>query len=84
MFATDSWPCVTLLLFALFNIAITLWLLRHNPGLLRERIGYIPNQKTWDKIFIVALNVVFLVWLILMPLDAVRFHWSRSLYGFKR
>ncbi len=72
---TAGW--VYLLLFAVFSIAITLWLLRHNPGLLEERIGFKPNQKTWDKIFIVALNVVFFVWLVLMPLDAVRFHWSR-------
>ena len=27
--------------------------------------------------FIAALCIVFLVWLVLMPLDAVRFHWSR-------
>ncbi len=76
---TGAWTAgwVYLLLFAVFSIAITLWLLRHNPGLLEERIGFKPNQETWDKIFIVALNVVFLVWLVLMPLDAVRFHWSR-------
>src|SRR5208337_4383269 len=76
---TGAWAAgwVYLLLFAVSSIAITLWLLRHNPGLLEERIGFKHNQKTWDKIFIVAVNVVFLVWLVLMPLDAVRFHWSR-------
>ena len=76
---TGAWAAgwVYLLLFAVSSIAITIWLLRHNPSLLEERIGFKPNQETWDKIFIVALNVVFLVWLVLMPLDAVRFHWSR-------
>jgi hypothetical protein len=32
-----------------------------------------PGQKTWDKVFYVVVNVVFLAWLVLMPLDAVRF-----------
>jgi len=61
--------------FALFGFAMTLWLLRHDPGLLEERMRFKPNQ-TWDKMFIAALCIVFIVWLILMPLDAVRFHWS--------
>ena len=76
---TGAWSAawVYLMLFALFSIALTRWLLRHNPGLIEERIGFKANQKTWDKVFIVVLNVVFLGWLVLMPLDAVRFHWSR-------
>ncbi|MGA2401612.1 MAG: isoprenylcysteine carboxylmethyltransferase family protein [Syntrophobacteraceae bacterium] len=76
---TGAWFAgwVYLVLFAAFSITVTLWLLRHNPGLIEERMGFKPNQKTWDKMFMVALYVVFLVWLVLMPLDAVRFHWSR-------
>ena len=65
-----------LILFTVYSAAITLWLLGHDPGLLEERIGSRP-QKAWDKLFIAALCVVFFAWLILMPLDAVRFHWSR-------
>ena len=67
---------VYLILFVFFGIVITLWLLRHDPGLLEERMGFKP-QKAWDKMFVTALFIVFLVWLVLMPLDAVRFHWSR-------
>ncbi|MGA2731656.1 MAG: isoprenylcysteine carboxylmethyltransferase family protein [Syntrophobacteraceae bacterium] len=75
---TCAWAAgwVYLLLFAVSSIAITLWLLRHNPGLLEERMRFRP-QKAWDKMFFVVLCVVFLAWLVLMPLDAVRFHWSR-------
>ena len=65
-----------LILFFVYGAAITLWLLKKNPGLLEERMRSRP-QKTWDKVFIAVLFVVFLVWLVLMPLDAVRFHWSR-------
>ena len=75
---TASWfaAWVYLVLFSLYGAALTLWLLRHDPGLLEERMGVRP-QKAWDKMFIAVLFVVFLIWLVLMPLDAVRFHWSR-------
>jgi protein-S-isoprenylcysteine O-methyltransferase Ste14 len=36
-----------------------------------------PDQKAWDKVFLPIALVGFMGWLILMPLDAVRFHWSR-------
>ncbi len=68
-----------LILFFGFTLTLSLWLLRHNPGLLTERMTGIgkPGQETWDKVFYGVVNVLFLVWLILMPLDAVRFHWSQ-------
>ena len=34
------------------------------------------GQPLWDKVFVVAVMVLFVAWLILMPLDAVRFGWS--------
>jgi protein-S-isoprenylcysteine O-methyltransferase Ste14 len=68
-----------LLLFLGFTVAISLWLLQHSPELLTERMTGIgqANQKTWDKIFYVLANVLFLGWLIVIPLDAVRFGWSQ-------
>ncbi len=68
-----------LVLFFGFTIALTRWLLRHNPGLLTERMTGIgkPGQPAWDKVFFAALQVFFLAWLVLMPLDAVRFRWSQ-------
>lgn len=69
---------VFMVLFFSFVIAITLWLLRYNPGLLTERMTVTsPDQKAWDKVFFVLLNIVFFAWLVLMPLDAMRFHWSQ-------
>ncbi len=69
---------VFLVLFFGFTVAVTQWLLRHNPGLLQERMTGIgkPNQPLWDKVFFAAVELFFLAWLVLMPLDAVRFHWS--------
>jgi len=68
-----------LVLFFGFVIAITRWLLQHNPGLLTERMTGIgkADQKRWDKLFFAIVNVVFIAWLISMPFDAVRFHWSQ-------
>ncbi len=70
---------VFLSLFFGFTVTLTRWLLRHNPGLLTERMTGIgkPNQPAWDRVFFVAMEVFFLAWLVLMALDAVRFRWSQ-------
>ncbi len=78
---TVLWPAgwAFLVLFFGFTLALSQWLLKHNPGLLTERMTGIgkPNQKTWDKVFYMGANLIFLAWLVLMPLDTVRFHWSQ-------
>ena len=78
---TIIWPAgwTFLILFLGFAIALSRWLLRHNPGLLTERMTGIgkPNQPTWDRVFFVVIQVFFLGWLVLMALDTVRFHWSK-------
>jgi hypothetical protein len=58
-----------LILFFAFTIALSRWLLQHNPGLLTERMTGIgkPDQKRWDKIFYALADVFFLAWLILIP-----------------
>lgn len=77
---TVVWPAgwTFLVLFFAFVVSLSIWLLRQDPGLLTERMTGIGkrDQKTWDKVFFVFAVVFFLAWLILIPLDAVRFHWS--------
>ena len=76
---TLAWPAgwAFLVLFFSFVIVLSLWLLRYNPGLLKERMtNFKRDQKAWDKMLFVAANIIFMAWLILMPLDAVRFRWS--------
>ena len=75
---TVAWPAAWVYLCLLFacGLPITWWLLKYDPGLVEERMRFRP-QKTWDKLFIALMFVFLLFWLILMPLDAVRFHWSR-------
>jgi len=69
--------CFMVLFFG-FTIVMSLWLLRHNPGLLQERMTGLrkPDQTASDKVLMSLITICFISWLVLMPLDAVRFHWS--------
>jgi protein-S-isoprenylcysteine O-methyltransferase Ste14 len=60
------------------GIAITLWLSKANPALLNERMTGLgkPDRKAWDKRIMAVLIPLYIVWVVVMPLDAVRFHWS--------
>ena len=61
-----------------FALAISLWVGREDPELLAERLSspIQSGQPLWDKAFVAAITLLFVLWLILMPLDAVRFGWS--------
>jgi len=73
---TAGW--VFMAIFFGFALAITLWVGREDPELLAERLSFPiqSGQPLWDKVFIGAITLLFIAWLILMPLDAVRFGWS--------
>lgn len=77
---TLLWPAgwAFIAIFFSFAVAIVLWLARKEPELLAERISspMQSGQPLWDKVFVVAVMVLFVAWLILMPMDAVRFGWS--------
>lgn len=76
---TLAWPAgwVFLVLFFGFYLATTLWLFRHNPGLLQERTHLATaDQQGWDKLLFPLLMVFPFAWLIFISFDAVRFHWS--------
>lgn len=77
---TLAWPAgwiFLILLHAWLLVGIGL-LLKHNPGLLEERLSVTQsNQKTWDKIFIILYQLLLFAWLAFMPLDAVKYHWSQ-------
>jgi protein-S-isoprenylcysteine O-methyltransferase Ste14 len=62
-----------------------LWLKRRDPALLKERIsgGKRPDIKAWDRTIVRAYTVLLIGLLIVAPLDAVRFRWSRVPVGFQ-
>ncbi len=77
---TIAWSAGWIFLILLHGwLLVGIWLLlKYNPGLLEERINLSQsNQKAWDKVFILLFYSFLLAWLVLMPLDAVRFHWSQ-------
>jgi protein-S-isoprenylcysteine O-methyltransferase Ste14 len=76
---TLRWPgawAFLVLMFG-FTIALSVWLLRHDPELLAERMTGIgrADQERWDKVLLSITAVVFFAWLVGMGLDA-RFGWS--------
>lgn len=77
---TLRWPqaWVYLGLTAVAGIGTGLLLARHDPELLNERMGPIiqREQKGWDKVLLSTFFVLYIFWLILIALDAKRFHWS--------
>ena len=77
---TIVWPAAWAFLGMNFILgtALSLWLYRHNQGLMKERMGGLRSvQKAWDKVFIVLQSILSIAWLVIMPLDAVRFGRSR-------
>jgi protein-S-isoprenylcysteine O-methyltransferase Ste14 len=60
------------------GIAIGLWLAKHDPALLAERLSapIQRSQKFWDKVWITIVLFVVIVWVVLMAFDAARYHWS--------
>jgi protein-S-isoprenylcysteine O-methyltransferase Ste14 len=77
---TLNWPAawVYLIEISITSLAITLWLLRHNPTLLAERMSPLiqREQKRWDKVLMTALIFLWCAWFVLIGLDAVRYGWS--------
>src|SRR5215211_7808639 len=77
---TLLWPAgwAFMALFFGFALALVLWLAREDPELLAERISspIQRGQPLWDKVFVAGVMLLFVAWLIVMPLDAVMFGWS--------
>jgi protein-S-isoprenylcysteine O-methyltransferase Ste14 len=77
---TADWPSAWLFLLgmAAWSAVMGAWLVRHDPGLLAERMAPLhqQGQSRWDKILIHCAALLWAAWLAFMPLDAVRFGWS--------
>lgn len=67
-----AWVFIAMM--ALGGLAMTLWLSRYSPSLLRERMSspVQREQKPWDRVFLILFFPGFLAWLPLMGWDAAR------------
>jgi protein-S-isoprenylcysteine O-methyltransferase Ste14 len=77
---TANWPAAWIFLIEMIVLSIVggLWLVRHDPALVQERLSP-PIQKGQPKADKVLLPVIILAFcgaIVLMALDAVRFAWS--------
>jgi protein-S-isoprenylcysteine O-methyltransferase Ste14 len=80
-----NWRWVEGWIFGLWMAAMIVfnmtYLFFKDPALLAERTkrpGSEKNEKSWDKLLLPGILTVAVVWLIIQPLDAERFHWSPS------
>jgi protein-S-isoprenylcysteine O-methyltransferase Ste14 len=79
---TLAWPGGWIFLGELvLSSAVSLvWLAKNDPGLLKERLGA-PIQKgqaSWDRVLMLAIVVLWYGWVVLMALDAKRWHFSAA------
>jgi protein-S-isoprenylcysteine O-methyltransferase Ste14 len=74
------WPAgwIFSIWFILLCFSTILYLYRNNPGLLEERYQKpgAGNQQSWDRYVVYLLFIGFIIWIVIMPLDAKRFAWS--------
>lgn len=81
-FAAGNWQWAQawafLAIFAVGSIAFSVWLLRRDPALLASRLGPLVQrgQPIWDRIFLLTFILIWCGWLVLMALDAQRWHTS--------
>jgi protein-S-isoprenylcysteine O-methyltransferase Ste14 len=60
------------------TLIVVRMLVRSDPELLKERVAspIQRDQPLWDRVLVPVFMLLFVVWLVLMSLDAVRFGWS--------
>jgi len=62
-----------------FSTYAALWLKKRNPELLKERMTFCkPTARVWDKAYIWISTGIFIFYLILPGLDAMRYGWSEA------
>ena len=77
-----SWRWVEGWIIALWIVAMIvfnmLYLYFKDPALLGERTKAPASgdQKAWDKVLMIFILASVVLWLVMLPLDAGRFHWS--------
>ena len=76
----EAW--VMIVMWTVYGVVSTHYLLRHDPALLAERLKFLPlhkEQKDWDKV-LMSLFFIAGIGLYLIPgFDVVRYEWSEPL-----
>lgn len=83
LFLSGDWFWIEGWIFSIWFIVMCLttilYLYRKDPELLMERYKKPgdANQKGWDKYVVIGIFVGFIAWIVIMPLDAKRFEWTK-------
>lgn len=73
----EAWVVITL--WSTFGLIGTIYLMRHDPALLMERLKFVPiskEQKPWDKAIMLLFFVAAIALYIVPGLDVMRYAWS--------
>ena len=76
----EAWVMVGI--WSIFGVVMSLYLLRHDPALLAERMRLVPlhkEQKDWDKAIMVLFLIAGIALYIIPGFDVWRYGWSESL-----
>jgi len=76
----EAW--VVVVLWAVFGVVTTQYLLRYDPALLAERLKPVPfhkEQKIWDKVIMSLFFIAAIAQYIIPGFDVVRYGWSEPL-----
>ncbi len=82
LFLSGDWLWIEGWIFNIWFIALCattiIYLYRNDPALLAERYKQpgTANQIGWDKYVVYGLVLGFILWIVIMPLDAKRYGWS--------
>lgn len=82
LYTSGNWFWFEGWIFGLWLVALTytifLYMYFEDPELLMERYRKpgSPGEKGWDRYFIYLLEVGFVLWFLIMPLDAEKYGWS--------
>jgi protein-S-isoprenylcysteine O-methyltransferase Ste14 len=84
LFLSGDWFWIEGWIFNIWFIAlcatVIIYLYLNDPALLAERYKQpgTANQKGWDKYVVYGLVLGFILWIVIMPLDAKRYGWSAN------
>lgn len=76
----EAWVLVGL--WTIYGFVMTMYLLRHDPALLAERLKLVPlqkEQKVWDKALMLLFFIAGIGLYLLPGFDVMRYEWSDPL-----
>ncbi len=82
LFLSGNWLWIQGWIFSIWFLGLCyttiIFLYHHDPALLEERYKQpgSEGEKGWDKYFVIILFISFILWILIMPLDAERFNWT--------